>query len=35
VLGMVDDAAVIMCVAKANLTLISNFRRWEVLVDRG
>jgi uncharacterized membrane protein YkvA (DUF1232 family) len=29
VLGMVDDAAVITCVAKANLTLISNFRRWE------
>jgi uncharacterized membrane protein YkvA (DUF1232 family) len=35
VLGMVDDAAVITCVAKANLTLISNFRRWEILFDRG
>lgn len=29
VLGLIDDASVITCVARANLTLISNFRKWE------
>jgi len=31
VLGLIDDAAVVTCVAKANLTLISSFRTWEIL----
>jgi uncharacterized membrane protein YkvA (DUF1232 family) len=31
VFGLMDDAAVIACVAKANLTAISNFRKWEIL----
>jgi uncharacterized membrane protein YkvA (DUF1232 family) len=31
VFGLTDDAAVITCVAKANLTAISNFRKWEIL----
>lgn len=30
VLGLVDDASVITCVAIANRTLISNFRGWEI-----
>jgi uncharacterized membrane protein YkvA (DUF1232 family) len=30
VFGLMDDAAVIGCVAKANLTAISNFRKWEI-----
>ena len=30
VLGLVDDASVITCVAIANRTLISNFRKWEI-----
>ena len=30
VLGLIDDASVITWVAKANLTLISNFRQWEI-----
>jgi uncharacterized membrane protein YkvA (DUF1232 family) len=34
VLGLIDDAAVITCVAKANLTLVSTFRRWEILHDK-
>jgi uncharacterized membrane protein YkvA (DUF1232 family) len=34
VLGLVDDTWVITSVARANLTLISNFRKWETLVDR-
>ncbi len=34
VLGLIDDASVITSVAKANLTLISNFRKWETLFDR-
>jgi uncharacterized membrane protein YkvA (DUF1232 family) len=34
VLGLIDDAAVITFVAKPNLTLISNFRTWEILGDR-
>jgi len=34
VLGLVDDTSVITSVARANLTLISNFRKWETLVDR-
>jgi uncharacterized membrane protein YkvA (DUF1232 family) len=34
VLGFIDDASVITSVARANLTLISNFRRWEILLDR-
>jgi uncharacterized membrane protein YkvA (DUF1232 family) len=32
VLGLVDDACVIACVARANLTLISSFRNWETSV---
>lgn len=31
VFGLVDDAAVIGYVARANLTAISNFRKWEIL----
>jgi len=31
VLGLIDDTAVITCVARANLALISNFRKWEIL----
>jgi uncharacterized membrane protein YkvA (DUF1232 family) len=31
VFGLMDDAAVIGCVARANLTAISNFRKWEIL----
>ncbi|HXN23330.1 MAG TPA: YkvA family protein [Candidatus Dormibacteraeota bacterium] len=31
VLGLVDDAAVITCVARANLSVISSFRTWEIL----
>ena len=31
VFGLMDDAGVIACVAKANLTAISNFRKWEIL----
>jgi uncharacterized membrane protein YkvA (DUF1232 family) len=34
VLGLIDDAAVITYVAKANLSLISSFRTWEILRDR-
>ena len=34
VLGLIDDAAVVTCVAKANLNLISSFRTWEILRDR-
>jgi uncharacterized membrane protein YkvA (DUF1232 family) len=34
VLGLIDDAALITCVAKANLNLISSFRTWEILRDR-
>jgi uncharacterized membrane protein YkvA (DUF1232 family) len=34
VLGLVDDACVITCVARANLTLISNFRNWETFRER-
>lgn len=30
VMGLADDAAVICCVARANLTTISNFRKWEL-----
>jgi uncharacterized membrane protein YkvA (DUF1232 family) len=30
VFGLTDDAAVITGVAKANLTAISNFRKWEI-----
>jgi uncharacterized membrane protein YkvA (DUF1232 family) len=33
VLGLIDDTSVISCVARANLTLISNFRKWEGLCD--
>jgi len=35
VLGLIDDAAVITCVARANLTLISDFRKWEILHGGG
>jgi uncharacterized membrane protein YkvA (DUF1232 family) len=34
VLGLIDDAGLITCVAKANLNLISSFRTWEILSDR-
>ena len=34
VLGLIDDTSVITSVARANLTLISNFRKWETLFDR-
>jgi uncharacterized membrane protein YkvA (DUF1232 family) len=34
VLGLIDDAAVVTYVAKANLTLISSFRTWEILRER-
>jgi uncharacterized membrane protein YkvA (DUF1232 family) len=34
VLGLIDDAAVVTYVAKANLTLISTFRTWEILRDK-
>ena len=30
VLGLTDDTAVLTCVARSNLTLISNFRKWEI-----
>ena len=30
VFGLIDDAGVIACVARANLTTISNFRKWEI-----
>ena len=35
VLGLIDDTSVITSVARANLTLISNFRKWETLFDWG
>lgn len=31
VFGLMDDAAVIGFVARANLTAISNFRKWEIM----
>jgi uncharacterized membrane protein YkvA (DUF1232 family) len=31
VFGLIDDAGVIGCVARANLTAVSNFRKWEIL----
>jgi uncharacterized membrane protein YkvA (DUF1232 family) len=31
VFGLMDDTAVIGCVARANLTAISNFRKWEIV----
>lgn len=34
VFGYLDDAAVIAAAAKANLTAISNFRKWEELFGR-
>jgi len=34
VLGLVDDTSVITSVARANLTLISNFRKWETHFDK-
>jgi uncharacterized membrane protein YkvA (DUF1232 family) len=34
VLGLIDDAAVVTHVAKANLTLINTFRTWEILRDK-
>jgi uncharacterized membrane protein YkvA (DUF1232 family) len=34
VLGLIDEA-VITCVARANATLISNFRKWEILHGGG
>lgn len=33
VLGLVDDASVLAFVARSNLTLISNFRKWEILSE--
>ena len=35
VFGLIDDAGVIGCVAKANLAAISNFRKWEILFGGG
>jgi len=32
VLGLIDDATVVTYVAKANLSLISSFRTWEILL---
>ncbi len=29
--GLIDDAGVIGCVARANLAAISNLRKWEIL----
>ncbi len=34
VLGLIDDASVLTYVARSNLTLISNFRKWEILSDQ-
>jgi len=31
VFGLIDDAGLIACVARANVTAISNFRKWEIL----
>jgi uncharacterized membrane protein YkvA (DUF1232 family) len=31
VLGLIDDASVLTFVARSNLTLISNFRKWEIV----
>ena len=31
VFGLIDDASVFTYVAKSNLTLISNFRKWEIV----
>jgi len=33
-LGLVDDASVLTFVARSNLTLISNFRKWETSLAR-
>ena len=33
VFGFIDDTAVIASVARANLTAISNFRKWEILLS--
>jgi uncharacterized membrane protein YkvA (DUF1232 family) len=33
VLGLIDDTSVLTSVARSNLTLISNFRKWEILFD--
>jgi uncharacterized membrane protein YkvA (DUF1232 family) len=30
-LGLTDDTSVLICVARSNLTLISNFRKWEIV----
>jgi uncharacterized membrane protein YkvA (DUF1232 family) len=35
VFGLMDDAAVIGCVARLNLTALSNFRKWEILFSEG
>ena len=34
VFGLMDDAAVIAYVARANLAAVSNFRKWEILFSR-
>ena len=34
VFGLVDDATVLAFVARSNLTLISNFRKWEILTNK-
>ena len=31
VIGLADDVSVLTCVARSNLTLISKFRKWEIL----
>jgi len=35
VFGLIDDAGVIGCVARANLAAISNLRKWEILFGGG
>jgi uncharacterized membrane protein YkvA (DUF1232 family) len=34
VFGLVDDISVLTLVARSNLTLISNFRKWEIVSDK-
>jgi len=31
VLGLIDDTSALTCVARSNLTLVSNFREWEIV----
>lgn len=34
VFGLADDASLLTCVARSNLTLISKFRNWETLSEK-